>query len=48
MKCTCGGNHGFVCMDMDNTTYVWFCSKICRQVWRAARGLPDFLGGRGQ
>jgi hypothetical protein len=37
-RCYCGGNHGFVCFDMDGSTYNWFCSKLCRQVWRVTRG----------
>jgi hypothetical protein len=39
-RCYCGGNHGFVCFDMDGSTYNWFCSKLCRQVWRVTRGFP--------
>jgi hypothetical protein len=45
-RCYCGGNHGFVCFDMDGSTYSWFCSKLCQKVWRVARGIPDFLNGR--
>ena len=43
LLCYCGGNHGFVCFDMDGSTYNWFCSKLCRQVWCVARGIPGFL-----
>src|SRR3978361_296232 len=47
MKCHCGSNHGYICFEMEGTSYTWFCSRLCRKIWRAARGLHDFFNGRG-